>query len=64
MNILKRIFKKLIGAKEQTCECGEHRKCVRKIRSTDSGKLYTITSELFSCGKVKKQLANTKRLKL
>ena len=64
MNIFNKIYKKVFGLKEQTCECGEHKKCVRKIRSTDSGKLYTIPSELFSCGKVKKQLEDTKRLKI
>jgi predicted SprT family Zn-dependent metalloprotease len=39
-----------------SCECGEHKECVRKIHSNSEGKLWVEIEEHFKCGKVKKQL--------
>ncbi len=41
---------------KNSCECGEHKKCVRKINSNANGKLWVETDEHFKCGKVKKQV--------
>ena len=39
-----------------SCECGEHKECVRKIHSNSEGRLWVENHEHFKCGKVKNML--------
>ena len=45
-----------LGSLNGSCECGEHKECVRKIHSNRGGKLRVENEEHFKCGKVKKQV--------
>jgi hypothetical protein len=45
-----------IYAVSGSCECGEHKECVRKIYSNSEGRLWVENHEHFKCGKVKKQV--------
>ena len=58
--MIKRLIEKLkalrIYAVSDSCECGEHSKCVRKIHSNSEGRLWVENEEHFKCGKVKKQV--------
>ena len=40
------------------CECGEHRKCVRKINASDNGRLWVENKDHFRCGKVRNKIMN------
>ena len=45
----------------KTCQCGEHKKCVRNINADNSGRLWVNDKEHFSCGKVKNQIKQINR---
>ena len=45
---------------DRLCECGENKKCVRKIYSNSNGQLWVKKDEHFKCGKVRKQVNDLK----
>lgn len=41
---------------DSLCECGEHKKCVRKVNVSSSGKAWVDSQDHFSCGKIINQI--------
>lgn len=52
----------LYNDNDTLCECGEHKKCVRKINASDNGRLWVENKDHFRCGKVRNQIENLKEL--
>ena len=44
------------------CECGEHKKCVRKINASNNGRLWVENKDHFRCGKVRNQIEKLNEL--
>ena len=42
------------------CECGEHKKCLRKINASNNGRLWVENKDHFRCGKVRNQIEKLK----
>ena len=52
----------LYNDNDTLCECGEHKKCVRKINASNNGRLWVENKDHFRCGKVRNQIEKLKEL--
>jgi hypothetical protein len=52
----------LYNDNDTLCECGEHKKCVRKINASDNGRLWVENKDHFRCGKVRNQIEKLKEM--
>ena len=52
----------LYNDNDTLCECGEHKKCVRKINASDNGRLWVENKDHFRCGKVRNQIEELKEM--
>ena len=48
----------LYNDNDTLCECGEHKKCVRKINASDNGRLWVENKDHFRCGKIRNKIMN------
>jgi hypothetical protein len=56
MNKLSNFLKFLLGENEKMCDCGKYPKCIRKIYTSEEGRVWVETEEHFKCGKTENQI--------
>ena len=52
----------LYNDNDTLCECGEYKKCIKKINASDNGRLWVENKDHFRCGKVRNQIEKLKEL--
>jgi len=52
----------LYNDNDTLCECGEHKKCVRKINASNNGRVWVENKDHFRCGKVRNQIEKLNEL--